>query len=303
MGIRNRIVLVACLVAGHPAAQTIEDCNRIADANRRVACYRAAPQSDAAAGARRNAAPTAASWPAALAVPKGDPVAGLFILTLGGLIYFAPALLALARGAAHVGGVFVVNLFLGWTLVGWVAALAWAVSSARATNGSAGDELRALAAGLAETAERARANARPTRASAEAETNRLRERLEDAPLTSRELTDEQEELVRSRARRAYPCAIAGILRGDEGIARAKALAALRPGAVLRLIPEPDNPVDPLAVAVMKDGARLGYVPRSKRWIADALAEGDQLAAVLSRIEEAEGHAVAAAMLVLVLEDG
>ncbi len=38
-------------------------------------------------------------------------------------IYFLPTLVA--QGKRNVGAVFVLNLFLGWTLIGWVIALVW----------------------------------------------------------------------------------------------------------------------------------------------------------------------------------
>ena len=38
--------------------------------------------------------------------------------------YFAPTIVVLARGAQHPGPTIVVNLFLGWTVLGWVVALA-----------------------------------------------------------------------------------------------------------------------------------------------------------------------------------
>lgn len=40
------------------------------------------------------------------------------------LVYFLPSIVA--AGKKNNGGVLVINLFLGWTLVGWVVALAWA---------------------------------------------------------------------------------------------------------------------------------------------------------------------------------
>jgi T4 superinfection immunity protein len=42
-------------------------------------------------------------------------------------VYFVPTLVAVSR-SKRVGPVIVVNLFLGWTLIGWVVALAMAVS-------------------------------------------------------------------------------------------------------------------------------------------------------------------------------
>ena len=46
-------------------------------------------------------------------------------------LYFTPTLLAIYRRHPSGGGIAVVNLFLGWTLVGWVAALAWSLSAVR----------------------------------------------------------------------------------------------------------------------------------------------------------------------------
>jgi hypothetical protein len=43
-------------------------------------------------------------------------------------LYFAPTFVAFSRGHPHAASVLVLNLFLGWTLVGWVVSLAMAVS-------------------------------------------------------------------------------------------------------------------------------------------------------------------------------
>lgn len=45
------------------------------------------------------------------------------------LLYFLPALVAFARHVRNTGSVLVVNLFLGWTIVGWIVALAMAARS------------------------------------------------------------------------------------------------------------------------------------------------------------------------------
>jgi hypothetical protein len=44
-------------------------------------------------------------------------------------LYLLPLLIAIARRAPDLGVVAVVNIALGWTFVGWVAALALAVRS------------------------------------------------------------------------------------------------------------------------------------------------------------------------------
>ncbi|MGW1763582.1 superinfection immunity protein [Streptomyces sp. NPDC002073] len=46
------------------------------------------------------------------------------------LLYFIPAVIAFARSVPNRGSVLVVNLFLGWSLIGWVVALAMAARSA-----------------------------------------------------------------------------------------------------------------------------------------------------------------------------
>lgn len=48
-----------------------------------------------------------------------------FVMTAIFSAYFVPWLLAMTRRVGS-GGVFVLNLFLGWTFIGWVIALAWA---------------------------------------------------------------------------------------------------------------------------------------------------------------------------------
>ncbi len=55
-------------------------------------------------------------------------VAGPVFLLLA-VLYFVPTIIAFARGVRNAGSVLVVNLFLGWTLVGWVVALAMAARS------------------------------------------------------------------------------------------------------------------------------------------------------------------------------
>lgn len=48
------------------------------------------------------------------------------------VIYFLPSIVAELRGRPNKGAIFVLNLFLGWTFLGWIIALVWAVSGEKA---------------------------------------------------------------------------------------------------------------------------------------------------------------------------
>jgi T4 superinfection immunity protein len=46
--------------------------------------------------------------------------------------YFLPAVIASCRGHHNQGAIFALNLLLGWTLLGWVAALVWSLTAVQA---------------------------------------------------------------------------------------------------------------------------------------------------------------------------
>jgi len=50
----------------------------------------------------------------------------VLLIVLGLVVYFFPTLCA--RRNRNVVAIGALNLFLGWTLVGWVAALVWALA-------------------------------------------------------------------------------------------------------------------------------------------------------------------------------
>ena len=52
---------------------------------------------------------------------------GLFLLTI--IIYFAPTLIAKSRGHHNLTAIFVLNLCLGWSFIGWVISLVWALTN------------------------------------------------------------------------------------------------------------------------------------------------------------------------------
>ena len=53
---------------------------------------------------------------------------GIFMLVLLLFIYFIPAFVATQRKHVAVSAITLINLFLGWTLIGWLVSLIWAYS-------------------------------------------------------------------------------------------------------------------------------------------------------------------------------
>jgi hypothetical protein len=51
------------------------------------------------------------------------------IFGFGFVMYFLPSIIAFARSKRDSASIFVLNLLLGWTAVGWVIALVWAVKT------------------------------------------------------------------------------------------------------------------------------------------------------------------------------
>lgn len=52
----------------------------------------------------------------------------MFLLALGAC-YVLPAIVAVARDHEHKGIIFLLNLLLGWSIVGWGILLIWAFRS------------------------------------------------------------------------------------------------------------------------------------------------------------------------------
>jgi Na+/H+-dicarboxylate symporter len=51
-----------------------------------------------------------------------------FILTLF-VMYWLPTIIAIVRHAPSALGVAALNFFLGWTVIGWLLALVWALAA------------------------------------------------------------------------------------------------------------------------------------------------------------------------------
>jgi hypothetical protein len=52
----------------------------------------------------------------------------VLVLAVLPLLYLLPTIVALQRRKQNALSILMVNLYLGWTLIGWVAAIAWAYS-------------------------------------------------------------------------------------------------------------------------------------------------------------------------------
>ena len=66
---------------------------------------------------------------AAAASDPGAQVIADILIVAGIIVYWVPSIMAAVRRVPNTGSVVVINLFLGWTVVGWVVALAMASRS------------------------------------------------------------------------------------------------------------------------------------------------------------------------------
>ncbi|MGA7424200.1 MAG: superinfection immunity protein, partial [Candidatus Sulfotelmatobacter sp.] len=57
------------------------------------------------------------------------PALFLPFLGFGFVMYFLPSILAFARSKRDTTAIVLLNFFLGWTMIGWVVALVWAVKT------------------------------------------------------------------------------------------------------------------------------------------------------------------------------
>mgnify|MGYP001604634412 CR=1 FL=1 len=58
---------------------------------------------------------------------------GIVWILIGLALYFLPFLVADARRKRNTLAIFAVNLLLGWTVIGWVGSLVWALLKDTAT--------------------------------------------------------------------------------------------------------------------------------------------------------------------------
>ncbi len=58
----------------------------------------------------------------------------VILMIFGFIIYIIPTIVAYSRNTLNKNTVFVLNLFLGWTVVGWIVFLAMALKKDIPTN-------------------------------------------------------------------------------------------------------------------------------------------------------------------------
>jgi len=52
----------------------------------------------------------------------------IFLIIIVLFLYFLPSIIAFWRGKKNSGAIFALNLFLGWSIVGWAVSLSWALT-------------------------------------------------------------------------------------------------------------------------------------------------------------------------------
>ncbi len=55
-----------------------------------------------------------------------DQLIGLLSLVIGTALYFLPTIIAGVRKKRNLISIGLLNLLLGWTVIGWIIALIWA---------------------------------------------------------------------------------------------------------------------------------------------------------------------------------
>ena len=66
-----------------------------------------------------------------MVLASSNGLVGLLVVVVALCWYFLPTVVAVSRKVTNMGSVVVVNVFLGWTFIGWVVALAMACRTSR----------------------------------------------------------------------------------------------------------------------------------------------------------------------------
>lgn len=54
---------------------------------------------------------------------------GFVIIAIACVLYFLPAIIASKRDHPNIAAIVLLNIFVGWTLLGWLGALIWSVAA------------------------------------------------------------------------------------------------------------------------------------------------------------------------------
>jgi Na+/H+-dicarboxylate symporter len=57
-----------------------------------------------------------------------DVTLALTLIVISFAIYFIPSIVASNRHKRNFGAIFALNFFAGWTFIGWLIALVWALT-------------------------------------------------------------------------------------------------------------------------------------------------------------------------------
>lgn len=69
-----------------------------------------------------------------LNTPAGFDVAMIIAVILGVLVYVIPTLVAWSMSSKGIRWVAIINVLLGWTVIGWIIALIWALVASKDTS-------------------------------------------------------------------------------------------------------------------------------------------------------------------------
>lgn len=70
------------------------------------------------------------------ALLDGTNIAASLVVTAGLFFYLLPAMIASIRQVDRAGAIIVINVIFGWTVLGWIAALLWAITDKEQTRRS-----------------------------------------------------------------------------------------------------------------------------------------------------------------------
>ena len=71
-----------------------------------------------------------------------DTTLGLSVALTSLLLYLLPVIIAFVRGHESRWGIFLMTLFLGWTMLFWMRAIIWSVSAKGGNGGTTINNIR-----------------------------------------------------------------------------------------------------------------------------------------------------------------